>query len=629
MKVWSKSQFANIDLQNNKFLNRLITDDNEPKSQIRIAIIGGGPKGSYALERLASVWSENFPTRALDIFCFNDNRHFGAGPNYQTDQPDYLLMNYPLGKIDFWTDEPEQLVQDRPDLAEFITRFKGQKNEPVFSADYCSRALTGVYLQYCFRRVVNALPTSIHLHLKPEKVTAIVGDSNNLTIRTENGSYGAFSEVLCCTGHAYSFPKTDSYLAGQKKTVKEPLVIAPYPIRELERLQLTGKNILVKGLGLTFVDTVLAMTEGRDGVFQRKKDRLSYIPSGKEPNKIVAYSRTGLPMIARQTNEGQKFPLKFFTEEWVNQLAASSGKISFQQTLLPMIEREYRYRYAFHFCSLMRNRQLDLSEDLEQIESRLQSVYPEFHPFDLESFLSPLTPTEDLHSWVMNYIEMTVFPESQVATQRAKVATSTLWRELYPIFNKLYSFGKLTGKSQQLFDTAYFSRFQRVSYGPPKLNMEKILALAASGLLRFDVAANPTVTFGENRERIKVTSPALKGSLFSEILVDARIARPADIFTQPEYIQRLASDAGVDFFCNEDHVTGSLELDELGRLKNHNRIAFYGTPTEGWTLDNESLSRSNNNFLSPWAQQLVQHYAKHHTAEVNTYCPSMDQGDYK
>ncbi|WP_373522718.1 hypothetical protein, partial [Aquiflexum sp.] len=60
-----------------------------------------------------------------------------------------------------------------------------------------------------------------------------------------------------------------------------------------------------------------------------------------------------------------------------------------------------------------------------------------------------------------------------------------------------------------------------------------------------------------------------------------------------------------------------------GRLKKQNQICFYGTPTEGWTLDNESLSRSNNNFLSPWAKQIAQNHVNTNNTKINANNPPM------
>lgn len=112
MKIWSKQAFAKINQRNQEFLQDYILEDIRPALSFRVGIIGGGPKGVYAIERLASIWQAHLYGEPLEIICFNKDEHFASGPNYLTDQPDYLLINYSLGNVDFWTEETEQLVAE-------------------------------------------------------------------------------------------------------------------------------------------------------------------------------------------------------------------------------------------------------------------------------------------------------------------------------------------------------------------------------------------------------------------------------------------------------------------------------------------------------------------------------------
>lgn len=279
MKVWSTDRFTDIAFQNQLALQGYTSEHYLPESNFRVAIVGGGPKGAYAIERLASFWNASCPGKFLDIVCFNKTADFGSGPNYQNSQPDFLLMNYNLGKVDFWTDEQEQLVYDRPDLEEFLNRFNKEPDKEILPSDYCTRALTGIYYQYCLYKVIEA------------------------------------------------------------------------------------------------------------------------------------------------------------------------------------------------------------------------------------------------------------------------------------------------------------------------------------GMIRFDLTTNPKVSFQLPSDDFKISNHQDSFAKVADLLIDARIPKSGGLATQPEYIRRLVIDLGVDFFTNEDYKTGCLEIDTAGRLKKHKQICLYGKPTEGWTLDNESLSRSNNNFLSPWAKK--------------------------
>lgn len=625
MKVWTTNNLTDIVSQNKLCLASFTSDKYLPESNFRVGIIGGGPKGAYSIERLASVWNSYGQAKFLDIVCFNKTADFASGPNYRTDQPDFLLMNYSLGNVDFRTDENEQLIYEGLNLQGFLKRFRKEPEMEVKSSDYCSRAVTGIYLQYCLCKVLESLPPNIRLHLIVDEVTSIeeLSAADGLMVNTQNGMQGRFAEVICCTGHSYSFGAKLNTLngSGKPEQISGAIIQSVYPVQHLQEGNYAGKTVAIKGMGLTFVDAVLAITEGKGGRFIRENGRMSYKPSGKEPKEIIAFSRTGLPMIARQ-NDFRKdgFSLKYFTEE----SAHNFSKHDFKLQLLPLIHHEFKYQYVAHLLRANSDLNIHPENTLYELEAYAVRLFPDFTSFDLEQFLSPKLPSKELHNTTLNYLEETVFPENFGALHQSKVAMSALWREIYPIFNKLYSFGKLSGESQRYFDQHYLSRFQRVSYGPPKENMEKIIVLAEAEILGFDLAANPKVLIQHQPAKIKISNEQMKHPKIVNLLIDARIPKSRGFATQPEYIKKLVKNMGVDFFTNENYKTGCLEMDTAGRLKKLKNISFYGLPTEGWTLDNESLSRSNNNFLAAWAKQIVQNYANINHPKINATYPSVD-----
>lgn len=624
MKVWTANKITDIAGLNKQFLKGEISRHYQPESDFRVAIVGGGPKGAYAIERLASVWNSQNSDKELDIICFNSSMDFSSGPNYQTDQADFLLMNYNLGKVNFWTEENDQLVEDRPSLLEFLTRFKVDPEIEVFSADYTSRAVTGIYLQYCLRSVLESLPSNIRVHLIVDEVISIVEDSEFIAIQTKDGLRSSFSEVICCTGHSYSFgsSRTQIHSRNKSKDFTTEVVQSVYPVRKLQSMNFSGLTVAIKGMGLTFMDAILAITEGNGGNFKRSKERMTYTVSGRGPHEILAFSRTGLPMIARQKDlRTSDFSLRFFTEETVEHLLDKYNKLDLKLHLMPFIQREFRYQYVVHLLRAHSDKNIPPDLTLKELELYAAEIFPDFKSFDLEEFLAPKLSKSELHSAVFGYLEETVFPERFDEIHQSRVAMSALWREIYPLFNKIYSFGKLSGESQQQFDLEYFGKFQRVAYGPPKENMEKIYALAEAGILKFDLAHDPRVSIHHQLSYLKLSNEDIPHSKIASVLIDARIPKPNGLNSQPEYVQKLVSGMGINFFSNDDYKTGSLQIDQIGRLKKKKQICFYGTPTEGWTLDNESLSRSNNNFLSPWVYNLVKNHVNNKNPKINAYYP--------
>jgi hypothetical protein len=105
-----------------------------------------------------------------------------------------------------------------------------------------------------------------------------------------------------------------------------------------------GAKVAMQGIGLTFIDAVLELTEGRGGRFERAADgTLSYKASGKEPKVIIPFSRTGLPMTPK-SHDLPAFdrPLTFFTHSAVAALRkqANDGKLDLEEDLWPLFELE-------------------------------------------------------------------------------------------------------------------------------------------------------------------------------------------------------------------------------------------------------------------------------------------------
>lgn len=78
---------------------------------IYIAIIGGGPKGFYALDRFISKAINQNINRSINIHWFNHNRDFASGPNFQPNLPSYLIMNDCIAEISCWeeSDSPHYI----------------------------------------------------------------------------------------------------------------------------------------------------------------------------------------------------------------------------------------------------------------------------------------------------------------------------------------------------------------------------------------------------------------------------------------------------------------------------------------------------------------------------------------
>ena len=70
--------------------------------RLRVAIVGLGPKGLYALERLLHHAHDIGPSGEFDIDVFEPAACPGAGPVYDPVQPAYLRMNLAADRLSMW-----------------------------------------------------------------------------------------------------------------------------------------------------------------------------------------------------------------------------------------------------------------------------------------------------------------------------------------------------------------------------------------------------------------------------------------------------------------------------------------------------------------------------------------------
>lgn len=582
----------------------------ENRNTYRIGIIGFGPKGFYGFERLTAHLSQHTFQQHIEIHIFNTTEFFAAGDVYRNDQPEYLIMNYANRNINCWSlQEPLSNVEK---TVGFVSWLKNNGYTNAAPGDYAPRKVVGDYLVHCFEGVVDSLPETI-------KVITHIGSVANVENNEESylviGSYrnmgNEFSidcqNLLFTTGH-------HSFKSQHNKTLKNKNRIDfIYPVDEKLSSITPHSLVAVKGFGLTAIDAILALTEGRGGEFKKnEKGVLKYISSGKEPYKIYPFSRTGLPMVPRNGSPTSEMKLHYFNETVVENFK-ENRPISLNSTLLPLFKKEFYFAfYTALFNS--HGHQLYFDEDFTVIENQVKYFHednPECPVFNWETIVDPFKDESVLSSVVIQvYLEFLLEEAKRGEDKSPFMAAVAVWREISPIFNELYSFGGLDAVSHKEFDTYYFGLFNRLSYGPPVKNSQKILALCKAGLLDFSFAKSASITVNE-----ELNSFSLKVENGQETEIDyhinATISRAKGKGFENELYENLKRNKLIVEFenkLNTSYKPGCLTLNHQGNPINENglinpNITFYGTPTEGITFDNDTLSRTRNDFATGWAKQ--------------------------
>ncbi|WP_078893127.1 FAD/NAD(P)-binding protein [Streptomyces sp. NRRL F-2580] len=358
-------------------------------ARIRLAIVGGGPYCTYAMERLAASVTSRDGSVELDIHVFDRTGHFGAGAVHSDAQAPTSFLNRIARHVSFGADEsvedagPLLPAELRPNLYDWCRRKFEGTGDPRFDIDpdsWPKRYLHGLALREHFSEYVEILRSqpSVTVTLHHSEVTDIEdlaekGEEGTLLVTSapvgdvRNGAVTrtAVDQVLLLTGHSYNDPmrseRTRQWVESAARTPGSVFVPSAYPLRERLTTENAGPGRVVgcAGTMLTGIDVILHLTEGRGGLFQRAATgELRYVPSGHEPRSIVAFSESGLFAFARPHESGSSGAKKkkrkgiFLTVESVDRLRENFGsdpvrvgrsvsrQIDYERHLFPLIVAE-------------------------------------------------------------------------------------------------------------------------------------------------------------------------------------------------------------------------------------------------------------------------------------------------
>ncbi len=340
----------------------------------RIVIVGGGPLSTYAVSHLAAVLPGAGTEVRFRLSVFDRGGRFGAGDVHSDRQARSSYLNRVAAQIAFAADESNQAATRllpkrlRPAFPEWCKERFALTRDPDFDLqphDVPRRYVHGVALRDMFHRYVDRLRSlpNVSVDLHQAEVTDVVRGGRQdppFLVRTDDRQTPELTahHILFVTGHSHN--RLTERLEGDGGT---RYVDDPYPLDQRITMKTapTGAVIGVNGLGLTAIDVILHLSEGRGGHFIETGDgsTLRYVRSGREPAVIVAVSPSGVPVSGRATNQKIADPAAlqhravFFTIAAIHRLRGcadvvrtdSRGRLDFSRHLLPLVVLEMAYVY--------------------------------------------------------------------------------------------------------------------------------------------------------------------------------------------------------------------------------------------------------------------------------------------
>ncbi|OEJ97195.1 hypothetical protein J116_024820 [Streptomyces thermolilacinus SPC6] len=302
----------------------MTTDNPVNAAPIHLAIVGGGPTCTYVLERLAALVRDRRDPVALRITVYDLSGEFGPGQVHSPDQTRTSYLNRIVGQVAFAADEsvidagPLLSAAERPTLLEWCRRKFEETGDPLYDVvaeDWPKRFVHGEALRDQFAGYVEILRAAegVEVTLRQAEVVDLEERGERFAVITADGAEPYEADyVLMLTGHSSNRPELDPRQAHLARFAAEHpahLIPSAYPLeRSLDPAHTgPGKTVACLGMGLTGIDVLLYLTEGRGGTFERGADgELVYRRCGAEPDSIVAFSRSGLFTFARPYNEKER-----------------------------------------------------------------------------------------------------------------------------------------------------------------------------------------------------------------------------------------------------------------------------------------------------------------------------------
>jgi hypothetical protein len=607
---------------------------------VRLVVVGGGPLCTYALERLAALLADGHRVEHVAIAVVERTGRFGAGAVHADTQTSTSLMNRVTAQIALGADETIAAAAPLPPSARPATFQEWAEREGLGLGprDVPQRRVHGQALRAAFDGYVARLRATDGVTVdlvtgEAVDVASTAGDEGDspFAVRLDDGRPLPADRVLFVTGHSSNRPAAGSVTEALLFACAEPdaparrFVRPAYPLeRQLdEHVVPPGCRVGLLGLGLTAIDVVLHLTEGRGGRFEQAPGRggdpvpLTYVPSGREPAALVGACPSGLPVSCRPDNEkaaartALEHVPEFLSHAAIQTLRETVGRpavlpdgtarrqLDFDRDVLALVVLEMAWVYyrtalgpaaeaAMLAAAKPRVRRFVRGE---RSDGRLDDATIDWLlapldacaapllgraavPFDWRRAFAPLPPAAacDGDSWRAAALEFLAGDLTRAARGNLrdplKAACDGVWRDLRGVLCAAVDRGGLTAASQRRFATVHLRHYNRLSNGAAIEPMRKLLALAQGGLLDLCIGPAPELEPVAGAPLFRIRGGMTRAAREVDVLVEARTdpfhaardERPLHPALLRRGLVRLWRNPGDA--TTDDFVPGALDLDE-------------------------------------------------------------------
>ncbi len=570
-----------------------------------IAIVGLGPRGLFAAECFTAALNDRDTSEHWELALFDDSGFPGSGPHYAPNQSPLNLLNIPLREVPLEARIESSGYVDLPEFPSFCDWQSEYSIEDSNGLDvFPSRACIGQYLQARFHSWLAAWRSSGKVRLSHSTIVRVDWTVSGVSIvDSECIKHDDLCHVLLTIGHQPV--KLDSSLAQWRHYADDnpPLVLVerPYPTdRFFSDSIFSKRTVALRGMGLSMIDTVKALCEGRGGVFETATDTqsgLRYIASGDEPSQLLPFSLDGLPMTPKPANESvdRLFQLNADDKKLLAKTLSLANLCSDGDQLRDAVI-ETVAEISARCCQRLDHRCLShrTAIDLTSLISQWLHDGSIRHQFIVSHDV-------DTASAMQSYLDMA----RGDAPISVDYVVGQVWRHCQKTFYRKLAFIS-EGTDLLIPFINLDQRLKRYAFGPPVDSTRRLLALVECGLIKFGIADDPDIIMGDGGWILQddshrtATDVMINTVLASSDLSD--VCSPLVIQLYEERLLNPASDKFGALIARDGTVLDT----EFNRNK---RVAFVGRLAIGSIVEADALMECFGTQLEDWASSLVSRMA--------------------
>ena len=471
---------------------------------MKVAVIGAGPRGLLITSHLIHFFPKS-SVQHLQILIFD--RFPIGGRVWQTTQDQLFQMNTIAQQMTMFDSKSfigPNLYQWSQGQAEgFIQQAHYQRKATFLNIihhlkpnDYAPRCIFGVYLQWFYQQINEYLPRGVAVKKIQHNIYNLAPHEHRYQLTTDDKQTVAVDQVVMNTGQEVNRPTRSEAALSQYADQNH---LQYFPVGYVEDKDLHAiqprQKVIIRGLGLNFIDCVKLLTIDRGGHFHRHQGHLVYAPSGKEPH-LIAGSRNGVPYYCKANNQkinGHHDQPYFINQKHIR-AHLKNRKLSYPEFIhLLRLDMELVYytrlikkRYPNRSADKFKTRFMH-AKDPEQIVKEVH-----FKPAELINWKSVLNPVAGLkitnlnnyRKAVLKWLDLIIRDADQGNLSSSLASALEVIRDSRNQIRALVNHRRFTTDDYLLKFLPFFNPISKfLSMGAPVADVEMIRALIKARIL--------------------------------------------------------------------------------------------------------------------------------------------------